>query len=145
MAGLLSGCEPPKSKLVVARIDTAVLLQADPEYNSLSVEYLKEQTEIRQRMLEAMKKHQNSSEATKKEVAAKFEGEQKKLNEKWAKKTQDFLDDRHSAIKSNAEEISKAKEIDIVLIDSKFYPTVEWGAVDITQDVQLKMVERESK
>ncbi len=135
---LLAGCEPSR-KLRAARLDTAELLQSDPRYEAFSIEYLKQQTDIRQQLVEAVQKA--GSESAKKQVVQKFTDKQKKLNEEWSDKTNSFLADRHEQIRETAKKICEAKDIDIVVIDSKYYPTVEWGAIDITQDVQLQLVE----
>lgn len=135
---LLAGCQPSR-KLRAARLDTAELLQSDPRYEEFSVQYLKQQTDIRQRLMEALQKA--PSQAAKEKVAQKFTAEQKKLNDEWSEKTNTFLEARHERIRTTTQKICEAKEIDFVVIDSKYYPTVEWGAIDITQDVQLQLVE----
>lgn len=140
-AGTLAGCEQPGSKLVVGTVDTAVIIQNDPEYSSQSIDYLREQAQVKQAFIEGIEGAGGDS-AKKDAAKKKYQQDQKELDERWAGRTRDFLKARHDAITAAVEEISRAKNIDIVLLDSQFYPTVEWGAVDITQDVQLKMVDK---
>lgn len=140
LGGALAGCEQPGQKLVVGRVDTAVIIQNDPEYSSQSIDYLREQTEVKQAFIEGIQKA--GSDSAKEAARKKYEEAQKQLNEKWSTRTREFLKARHEAINTAVEEISQAKNIDMVLLDSQYYPTVEWGAIDITQDVQLKMVDK---
>ncbi|MCA9797339.1 MAG: OmpH family outer membrane protein [Candidatus Eremiobacteraeota bacterium] len=137
---LLAGCQPAQTKITVGKIDTATLLQSDPEYQDLATKYLREQTEVKRDFLESLRKAQSDSQKT--TAKNKYGEAQKALDKKWSDKTREFLETRHSAIRGSVEEIAKAKNIDMVLIDSKMYPTVEWGAIDITQDVQLKLTQK---
>ncbi len=138
VALFLVGCETGQ-KITVARIDTAELLQADPEYQGMATDYLKAQTDVKREFIEGLQK---AKSAAQKDVAREsYRESQQNLDKQWSEKTRDFLETRHSAIKDSVAEICEAKTIDLVLIDSKYYPTVEWGAVDITQDVQLKLAQ----
>ena len=52
----LSGCEPQGSgKIAVGKVDTAQLLQDDPDYQSMSVAYLREQTDLGKEYVDKMK------------------------------------------------------------------------------------------
>ena len=46
-------------------------------------------------------------------------------------------DEPDKNIKITAADIAKRKKIDMVIIDSEMYPTVEWGGVDMTKDMAL--------
>ncbi len=134
----LVGCQPPKGdKLTVGKVDTAELLQDDPDYQSLSIDYVKENTALRDKFIEQMKQAPNDD--GKKGVQGKYQEAQKTLDAKWMGKTQKFLETRHTEIRDLAKSVAEAKDIDIVIIDSKVYPTTEWGGVEITRDLQLSM------
>ena len=140
----LTGCEPAGGdKVSVGKVDTAMLLQDDPEYQSISIEYLKEQTDLRGKYIKMVR------EAQTKEGREKVLIEQKKasiaFNEKWSKTTKGFLESRHNDIAKHAETIAKRKKIDMVIVDSREYATVEWGGVDMTKDVSLLMSQAGSK
>ncbi|MBI3930123.1 MAG: OmpH family outer membrane protein [Armatimonadetes bacterium] len=131
-----AGCQEER-ELVVGKVDTAIVFENDPQYSELAVQYLREQTEVKQKFLESLRTAETDAQ---KETAKKgYQDKQTELNGVWAKKTGEFLKTRHEKIQAAAKTIAEDKSIDVVLIDSKFYPTVEWGAVDITPDILLKM------
>ena len=129
--------EGKPKKLIVGRVDSAVILQSDPEYMTLAQQYLREQTDLRGTFMKRAKDAGDNREALDK-LKGEFAVQQKEVNKKWMGKTNEFLTTRHSRMQSIVGQICTDKGIDIVLIDSKQYPTVEYGAVDITQDVLLK-------
>lgn len=138
LAANLVGCQPSRGdKLTVGKVDTAELLQDDPDYQSLSIDYVKENTALRDKFVEQMQT--TPGDSGKKEVQKKYQEAQKGLDAKWMGKTQKFLESRHTEIRDVAKSIAEAKEIDIVIIDSKAYPTTEWGGVEITRDLQLAL------
>ena len=136
-AGLV-GCQPAKNaQLTVGKVDTAELLQDDPAYKALSLDYVKENTELRSKFETQVKAA--ADDAGKQKVQLSYQQSQKELDAKWMGRTQKFLESRHSAIREIAKTIAEAKAIDIVIIDSKVYPTTEWGGVEITRDLQLAL------
>ncbi len=130
-----SGGKP--TKLVAGRVDTAVILQSDPDYMTMASDYLREQTDLRANTAKKAEKL-NGDQLGLQDLQKTYVTSQKELDKKWMGKTQEFLATRHAKMQSIVQEICKDKGIDIVLIDSKQYATVEFGAVDITQDVLLK-------
>lgn len=142
LVGLLGGCQPSKSaqRLVVGKVDTAELLHDDPQYQSLSIEYMKENTDLRSKFVEKMRAA-GEENAARQSVQKSYQDEQKKLDKKWMDKTQSFLESSHSTIRESAQKIAQSKEIDIVIVDSKVYPTTEWGGVDITKDLSLALTQ----
>lgn len=133
------GCEPQASnQMTVGKVDTAALLQDDADYQSMSIEYIKQQTDIRRDLVEKMRAA-GDDQAKIKKLQQEFVKKQKDFDEVWKKKTDDFLAKRHDAISNTAATIAKRKKIDLVLIDSKMYPTVEWGGADMTKDMSLAM------
>ena len=145
---LAGGCEAPKTggpggssdkpdKLVVGKVDSAIVLQSDPDYMPMAQQYLREQTELRSKTYKQAIKLKGNKNALQ-ELQTQFMRDQKELTGSWQKKTNEFLTTRNSKMRQMVEDICKDKHIDLVLIDSKEYATVEWGAVDITPDVLLK-------
>ncbi len=138
---LFTACEPAKQgKINIGTIDTALLVQDDPRYQEMSVAYVKENTALKEEFFTklkaaAEKKDEKKLASLRKDISAR----QKELDAKWLKKTQEFLTSRHEAIKGQAQEIAKRKNIDMVIIDSEQYPTVEWGGVDMTPDLKLAL------
>lgn len=142
--GFAGGCQakPTSNKLNVGKVDTAALLQDNPDYQNMSVDYLKEQAEIRQSFAERL-------EATGRDEAAvlalqeEFLATQEEFNIRWEEKTEEFLKSRHDSIHATAASIAQRKNIQLVVIDSRMYPTVEWGGVDMTKDMALAMSDGE--
>ena len=137
-----AGCEVARddskpTKLLVGKVDSAVVLQSDPEYMTMAQHYLREQTDLRAGFMKRAKEAGNSREVVE-GLKVEFAKKQQEMNKKWMANTNEFLTTRHSRMRTIVEQICKDKGIDIVLIDSKQYATVEFGAVDITQDVLLK-------
>lgn len=136
---LLPGCQGGgNGKIAIGKVDTAILLKDDPGYQSLSIEYLKEQTDIRKTFVDKLKKVKND-ESKQKALQKDYIKVQQDFEAKWKKKTVDFIKTRHTSIQDTAAEIAKRKKIDMVVIDSSEYPTVEWGGVDMTKDMALAM------
>ena len=135
----LSACESQgDGRIAVGKVDTATLLQEDPDYQSMSVEYLRDQTDMRKEYVDQMKSAGEDAQKTK-ALQEKYAKASQEFDAKWKKKTEEFLKTRHDSIQAIAGDIAKRKKIDIVLIDSKMYPTVEWGGVDMTKDMALAM------
>lgn len=134
----LSGCETAKSTISVGKVDTAVLLQDDPDYQNLSLDYTKEQVSIKREFTEKLKAT-NKDKAKVDQLRKEYLTTQQSFNEKWQNKTEDFLKARHASIQDVASEIAKRKNIDLIIIDSEQYPTVEYGGVDMTQDLALAL------
>lgn len=147
LAATLAGCQPskPAGRLTVGKVDTAELLHDDPDYQNLSIEYMKENTDLRAKFVERMKGAGEDSGArdTVQKAYVKAQGD---MDKKWMEKTQTYLESRHSSIRDMAQDVAEKKDIDIVIIDSpQAYPTVEWGGVDITKDLALAMSQGEGK
>ncbi|MFA5508667.1 MAG: hypothetical protein WC314_10765 [Vulcanimicrobiota bacterium] len=135
----LTACEPQgEARIAVGKVDTAQLLQDDPDYQSMSVEYLREQTDLRKEFVDQMRAADNDEQKIK-AIQEKYGKISEEFDKRWKQKTEDFLKTRHDSIEATAADIAKRKNIDIVLIDSKMYPTVEWGGVDMTKDMALAM------
>lgn len=142
LAAGLAGCQTSKSggKLTVGKVDTAELLHDDPDYKSLSIDYMKENTDLRSKFVDKMK-GAGEDPMARRDVQKAYQGEQQKLDKKWMEKTQKFLESSHVNIRDTAQQIAQSKDIDIVIIDSQVYPTTEWGGVDITKDLSLALTQ----
>ncbi len=140
VSGLLfTGCQSAKGqKISVGKVDTAALLQDDPDYQSMSINYIKEQTDIRKAFVDRLRAAGDDKDKVAK-LQEEYMKKQVEFDTKWRTDTEDFLKTRHDAIKATATEIAERKGIDMVVIDSRKYPTVEWGGVDMTKDMALAM------
>ena len=133
----VGGDSKPK-KLVVGTVDTSMVLHADPEYMPMAQQYMRERTEIQAQFMKEARTINKDDPKAVQAIKAKYADLERKLAERWRMKTEEFLKVRHGQMRDDVAEICKDKKIDMVLIHSKEIATVEWGAVDITQDVLLK-------
>ncbi len=122
------------SKMIIARLDTLPILQQDPAYQELAKKYTAENIKLRQSMEKKMA--EGSLKGDPREIYLK---EQARLNDKWMAQTNDFIQNRHTKMREVVKALCEEKKIDMVLIDSREYHTVAYGAFDITQDVLMKI------
>lgn len=125
---------PSSSKIIIAKLDTLPILQQDADYQELAQKYATEQIKLRQSMEKRLA--DGGIKGDPREVYLK---EQAKLNDKWMKQTNDFIQARHTKMREVVKALCEEKKIDMVLIDSKAYHTVAYGGFDITQDVLMKI------
>ncbi|MBS2038693.1 OmpH family outer membrane protein [bacterium] len=118
-------------KIIIAKLDTLPILQKDPEYEKLSQKYMVDNIKQSQEM----QKQIQAGTLTQQEAMK----QQAKFNERWMKETNDFIQTRHTKMRDAVKSLCEEKKIDMVLIDSKAYHTIAWGAFDITQDVLMKI------
>lgn len=135
---LLVGCQPAEQRIAVGKVDTAELLKDDPSYQSLSIDYQKSQIDIRKEFVEKVQAAGKDKEKMT-ALRSQYLERQKTFDDQWKQKTEDFLKARQESLQATAEDIAKRKNIDMVVIDSEMYPTVEWGGVDMTKDMALAL------
>jgi hypothetical protein len=131
LAWQLPGCSAGRP-LHVGTVDSAAIIHSDPRYQELAQQYLHEQWKFDDKVRAAL-----GDDPSKVDPAQvnRFRQEAQALNEKWVQITDRFLEERRAAMAAAAERVCKEKNIQFVLIDTPDYPTVEYGAVDITPDV----------
>lgn len=122
----LWGCSgrtmPPP--LQVGYVDTDAILSDSPAFQKMNQQFLLEKRALIAREMKAGRRD--------------LEAEQV-FEEKWRPKTMAFLDQFATQIQDAADEVRKDKHLDIVMADTSLFPTREWGGVDITNDVHLRM------
>lgn len=121
-------------KMLIARLDTLPILQQDPAYQELAKKYTTENIKLRQSMEKRL-----AEGGIKGDPRETYLKEQARLNDKWMKATNDFIQTRHTKMREVVKALCEEKHIDMVLIDSREYHTVAYGAFDITQDVLMKI------
>ena len=139
---VMIGCQQPagpapggESKLITAKLDTLPILQNDPQYQELAKSYTVENIELSK----GIKKLVDEGKLDNRQASLEYLKQQEALNKKWMKNTNDFIQTRHSKMREAVKQLCEEKGIDMVLIDSKAYRTVEYGAFDITQDILMKI------
>lgn len=136
-AGLmLAGCQQD-APLVTGSVDTTKILRFDSEYQDLAQEYFNERIQLAGELNKAVEAQggQIKDQAT----YDRFTKAERALSEKWLKKTREFTATRMKKISAAAEVVSKEKGLGLVVLDSDEFPTVEYGAVDITGDILDQM------
>lgn len=132
-------------RLTVGTVDTARVLHTHPRYEEEARQYLKERVASLQQAFRdlppgAVKLDRESGLARlEPQARERILQAERDVNRRWMERTQEFLQAGHAAIRRAAEEICREKGIDMVLVDSRFYPTVEYGAVDITDDILSRL------
>ncbi len=139
----LVGCGPT-GKLTTGTVNTVALVQSDPDYQKMASDYAKARVELQKKINATIREAGGPSNLSQTDLN-KFRQMNAELDKKWFSKTQEFLKARFAHISEAAEAVSKDKRIDLVLVDTPGYPTVEYGAVNITQDLELKLQQTPAK
>lgn len=139
-----TGCGGATGTLKTGTVDTTMLVQTDPSYQEMAAAYAKERVKLETEINKRVKQVGGPSNLSQADVN-KFREKNAELNKVWAKKTDDFLKARFDRIKDATAAVCQDKGIDLVLVDSEGVPTVEYGAVKITQDVELKLQQTQPK
>jgi hypothetical protein len=136
----LAGCDAPASRkpltLVTGLIDTNTIFDSDPEYAALSKQYITERVAMGKNYVKATTGKKADGVA---ELQMVYNDRQKELDKKWMDKTNDFVKSRRAKLEEATGAICRDKGIDMVIVDSTRYRTVEFGGIDITQDVMAKL------
>lgn len=120
----LSGCRE-KHELKIGYIDTDQLLVKCEKYKKVGEDFLKDQ--------EALVKKYRTPEGQKPSLEGQVEV--MKLQEKWDKIKKDVRDE----IRSKTAEIAKEKKLDLVLDNTSSTPVIEYGGVNITDDIVKRL------
>ncbi len=125
-------------KLTTGTVDSATLVQNDPEYQKTAADYAKARVDLQTKINKEVKDRGGPSSLSQSDLK-RFQQMNVDLDKKWGEKTNTFLKKRFDAIQAAAKAVCDDKGIDLVLVDTPGFPTVEYGAVNITQDVELKL------
>lgn len=136
-AGLmLAGCQQD-APLVTGSVDTTKILRFDSEYQDLAQQYFNERIKLAGELQKAV--GSTGGEIRDQATYDRFVKLERELGDKWLKRTRDFTKTRLEKVQAAAEAVSKEKGLDLVVLDSDEFPTVEYGAVDITGDILDQM------
>ncbi len=131
-----TGCQQSQP-VVFGLVDMQKIIKDDSEYQRLSTEYMKESNRGKQDMVLKLK---DANEEQRKKLMTEYSQVEDEFNKRWLKATNEFFSTKREEISEIVGEIAQRKNIDIVLVDGKDSMTVEWGGVDITQDVMVKIL-----
>jgi Skp family chaperone for outer membrane proteins len=134
LGGLLVSAQAG-DKMIAAKLDTLPILQQHPEYQKLAEQYTKDNLELRKEIGQAV----NAGKIPEQEAAKVYLERQDQLNKKWMDTSNKFIQERHETLRKAVAELCQEKGIDMVVVDSKVFHTVQYGAIDITQDVMWKL------
>lgn len=125
-----------KKHVRIAFIDSDQLLGDFPEIKKFAEDKTLESEKIRKTMMERLSGGGQLTDAEKAQIKAST----KKFMEKEDKLLKEFIDKVRIATQKVADE----KKIDIVLDNKTTDPIIEYGGVNITEDVRLKIKEMQS-
>lgn len=135
LLGLLgTGCQSQEPVLLrTGSVDTTRILKFDDEYQNLAQDYFRERVILADQLNKAVEAQGGAlrDQAT----FDKFRSLEQELYKKWLDKTREFTRSRMVKIGAAAEAVARKKGLDLVVLDSKEFPTVEYGGVDITGDI----------
>lgn len=138
LAGLLAaGCQGEARSLVTGKVDTTQILKYDDEYQSLAREYFAERVTVADRINQIVA--QQGGEVRDQATYDRLRAMEAEINQKWLKRTRQFTKDRMVEVSAAAQVVAGKKGLDIVILDSVEFPTVEFGAVDVTGDILAEM------
>ncbi|MDO5295475.1 MAG: hypothetical protein Q4F00_02375 [bacterium] len=128
----LSGCK--QKPLVTATIDTTKLLQNDDGYQKLAQQYYNARIDLASKL-------QKETGGVIKDQATydKYAKAEADLNAEWLQITRDFTEKKMVDVRKVCDKLHETKGIDLVVLDSAWQPTVEYGAVDVTADVLAEL------
>lgn len=136
---LLAGCvsqakQENRLPMVVGIVNVDLILPQLPEYREYSDKYQKE----RQELFKGMKPDPKSLNSF---MTPDKKKEIEKSVQKWDELKRKFLDQTMDKIRTAANKVARDKHIDIVLVNSPWFPVGERMAVDITTDVIIALKE----
>ncbi len=135
------GCAP-KEKVIIrtGTINSTVVLQQDDKYQELSRQYFAERIKASQEVQRIVKENSNvDGVVSDQSVYDKLIKIQNDVESKWQKRTTEYVDAKMKSMEKAAAKVALDKGLDLVLIDSKDVPTVEYGSHDITANVLAAM------
>lgn len=132
--GLLgAGCaERQVERMATGSVDSTKLLRYDEDYQKLAQAYVKERTALAVELSRAVRQAGGTLPAP---VFQEFSQREGELASRWMARTREFVKSRADRIGVAAGQVASEKGLDLVILDSEELPTVEYGAVDVTEDV----------
>ncbi len=135
---LLGGCvsharQENRLPMVVGIVNLDRVLPELPEYREYSEEYLRE----RSTLFKGLKPGQDMKAFLTKPKQQEIE----QSYQKWDEKKRKFLDQTMDKVRVAAQQVSREKRIDIVIVNAPWYPVSERMAVDITTDIIIALKE----
>ena len=124
----LAGCN--SRKLATGTVDSELLLRQDSQYQHFAQEYYNESQALSAQLIK-----ETGGTIKDKATYEKYAKAESELNKKWLGKTREFTERKIAEVQASCKTVSASKNIDIVLLSTDAFPTVEYGAVDITQDI----------
>lgn len=134
---LAAGCQNQPKMLTTGTVDTTMILQSDDEYQALAKDYFKERVVLADQLTRSVK--QQGGEIRDQATYDKFKAAERDLLAKWTERTRKFTESRMARICKAAEAVARKKGLDVVLLDSREFQTVEYGAINVTGDILAEM------
>lgn len=136
LAGLV-GCSGQGSQMKVGIVNTARIVRENPKYLDLNVLLIQEQQAVYSQIPTNV---QALSDQEKRQLQEKLSKEANERSTRFDKLVREFMQKLQGDIQESAGQVAQAKGIDMVIIDTPYYPTVLYSSGEnITTDILLKM------
>ena len=136
LAGLV-GCSGSGPQMKVGIVNTARIVQENPKYLDLNVLLMQERNAVYSQIPSNVRE---LSDSAKRKLQEKLAKEAAERSGQFDKLVRDFMQKLQGDIQDSAGEVARDKGIDMVIIDTPYYPTVLYSSGEnITTDILLKM------
>lgn len=135
LLGLVGCAKGPQMKVGV--VNTARIVEQNPKYLDLNMIWVEEKNAVYSQIPSNVG---TWSDAEKRDLQTKLQKEAGERSAKFDKLVRDFMKQMQTDIQDSAGTVARDKGIDMVIIDTPYYPTVLYSAGEnITTDILLKM------
>lgn len=136
LAGLV-GCGAKGPQMKVGVVNTARIVEQNPRYLNLNMVWVEEKNAVYSQIPQDIG---TRSDAEKRALQEKLTKEAGERSAKFDKLVRDFMKQMQTDIQDSAAQVAKAKGIDMIIIDTPYYPTVLYnGGENVTTDILLRM------
>lgn len=141
LAGLgllgLVGCTAKGPQMKVGVVNTARIVEQNPKYLDLNMIWVEEKNAVYSQIPSDIGRR---SDAEKRDLQAKLTKEAGERSAKFDKLVRDFMKQMQTDIQDSAATVAREKGIDMIIIDTPYFPTVLYcGGENVTTDILLKM------
>lgn len=133
----LVGCSGSGPQMKVGFVNTARIVQENPKYLELNVLLVQEREAVRAQIPQNVRE---LSTGEKQQLQQRLAKEASERSSRFDNLVRDFMQKLQADIKESATEVAQAKNLDVVIINTPYFPTIHYtSGEDITTDIMLKM------
>ncbi len=133
----LVGCGGPGPQMRVGFVNTARIVQENPKYLELNILLMQEREAVYSQIPQNVR---DLSSDEKHRLQQKLAKEASERSGRFDNLVRDFMQKLQADIKESATQIADNKNLDVVIINTPYFPTIHYtSGEDITTDILLKM------